>query len=401
MPSADAKDLLDFIDNAPMPLHWVGPDGTILWANQAELALLGYSRTEYVGRDVREFHVDTDVAEDILGRLGRGETLTEHASRLRCRDGSIKDVLISSNARWQGGEFVHSRCVTVDVTERRRAEETRALLAAVVAASDDAIVSKDLDGVIRTWNDAAERLFGYAAAEAIGKPIHIILPPELQEQERRILEHLRRGEPIDHFETVRLTKDGRRVEVSLTISPVRDADGRVIGASKIARDISERKHAEHALRASEERFRAIVESQAEMICRFRVDGTLLFVNTAYARAFGTTPEALSGGNFWKIISREDRARVREMLEGLTPEAPEVRIENRVQTARGERWMIWTNRALSFDSDGRVLEAQSAGIDITDRKRAEEALVRADRLKNEFLARPRVIRSRRCATPSRF
>lgn len=381
----DAAGLFDFIDKAPMPLHWVGPDGSILWANRAELELLGYAEHEYVGRNVAEFHVDAHVIADILDRLARGETLASCPSRLRCRDGTIKDVLISSNARFDDGEFVHSRCVTVDVTGRARAEETQALFAAIVAASDDAIVSKDLDGVVRSWNQAAERLFGYTAAEAIGRPITLIIPPELQAEEQQILAKLRRGEQISRFETVRVTKDGRRIEISLTISPVRDAEGRIIGASKIARDITERRRAEQALRASEERFRAIVESQTEMICRFRIDGTLLFVNGAYARVLGATPEALEHRNFWEFVAEADRAEVRRMLDGLTPESPQVRIENRLETARGERWTLWTNRALTFDDAGRVLEAQSAGIDITDRKRAEQALLEADRRKNEFLA----------------
>ena len=135
-----------------------------------------------------------------------------------------------------------------DVTERRRAEEAQARLAAIVESSDDAIVSKTLDGVIRSWNAGAERLFGYTAAEAVGRPITLIIPPERLDEERAILERLRRGERVEHFETVRVAKDGRRLDISLTVSPVRDGDGRVIGASKVARDITERKRAEEALR---------------------------------------------------------------------------------------------------------------------------------------------------------
>ena len=122
-----------------------------------------------------------------------------------------------------------------------------ALLAAIVASSDDAIVSKTLDGRIQSWNAGAERIFGYRADEMIGRPITLIIPPELHEEERQILEKLRRGERIDHFDTIRVTKDGRRIPISLTVSPVRDSRGTIVGASKIARDISERKRAEAAL----------------------------------------------------------------------------------------------------------------------------------------------------------
>ena len=118
---------------------------------------------------------------------------------------------------------------------------------------------------------------------------------------------------------------------------------------------------------------ALLDGQPEMVCRFRLDGTIVFVNAAYARARGTTPEAMVGHNFWDFIAESDRASVRSMLQRLTPELPEVRIENRFSTAEGERWTLWSNRGLKFDPDGGLLEAQSTGIDITERKRAEQAL----------------------------
>ncbi len=124
---------------------------------------------------------------------------------------------------------------------------------------------------------------------------------------------------------------------------------------------------------SEDHYRAIVESQAEMICRFRPDGTILFVNAAYARARGATPEALARMNFWEFIDETDRAEVRRQLDQLTAQTPEIRIENRFETAHGSRWMLWTNRGLAFDENGRALEVQSTGIDITERKLAEEKL----------------------------
>ena len=139
-----------------------------------------------------------------------------------------------------------------------------ALLAAIVDSSDDAIVSKTLEGRILSWNAAATRIFGYQPAEVIGKPITVIIPPELRGEEKRILEKLRRGEWIEHFDTIRVTKDGRRIPISLTVSPVRDATGKIVGASKIARDISERKCAEEALLESERRLTAEAEALATL-----------------------------------------------------------------------------------------------------------------------------------------
>ncbi len=135
-----------------------------------------------------------------------------------------------------------------------------ALLAAIVESSDDAIVSKTLEGRILSWNAGAARIFGYTAEEAIGQPITIIIPPELREEERRILEQVRHGKRVDHFDTTRVTKDGRQIAISLTVSPVRDSRGVIVGASKVARDITERKRSEEALRESERRLKASEEA---------------------------------------------------------------------------------------------------------------------------------------------
>jgi PAS domain S-box-containing protein len=231
-------ELEEFLEHAAEGLHMVGPDGTILWANDAELRMLGYSRDEYVGRKIGEFHVDEETISDFLVRLLRGETLCGRAARLRCKDGSVKFVAVSSNGMFRDGEFIHTRCFTRDVTLQRQAEEAQARLAAIVESSDDAIISKTLDGTITSWNAAAERMYGYGASETIGHSVLMIVPPELHGEEEAFLDRIRAGKRIEHYQTTRLAKSGRRVDVSLTISPVRDAGGRVIGASKIARDVS-------------------------------------------------------------------------------------------------------------------------------------------------------------------
>jgi PAS domain S-box-containing protein len=152
-----------------------------------------------------------------------------------------------------------------------------------------------------------------------------------------------------------------------------DTGGAFVGYVGSVIEVEERKEAEERLRESEARYRAVVESQAEMVSRFRLDGEILFANAAYAKTLGTTPEALLGKSFWDFVAQADREHVRAVLEQLTPEAPEIRIENRFEAHDGVRWTLWTNRALAFDAAGRVSEAQSTGIDITDRKRAEQAL----------------------------
>jgi PAS domain S-box-containing protein len=152
------------------------------------------------------------------------------------------------NASGDVVQFVGS---STDITERKRAEQATRLLAAIVESSHDAIVSKSLNGVITSWNKGAERLFGYSAEEAVGQNITLIIPPERRDEERMILEQLARGERVDHFETVRMRKDGSLLDVSLTISPMKDVSGRVVGASKLARDITEQKRAEEVLRQAQ------------------------------------------------------------------------------------------------------------------------------------------------------
>ncbi len=279
-------ELRDFVENATVGLHWVGADGTILWANRAELELLGYSQEEYVGRNIVEFHADRPVIDDIMRRLLSREEVRGYEARLRCKDGSVKHVLINSSGLWEGERFLHTRCFTHDVTDRKRGEEAQARLAAIVESSDDAIVSKTLDGVITSWNRGAERLFGWTAAEAVGRPITLIIPPERLDEEPRILEKLRRGGRVDHFETVRVAKDGRRLDISLTISPVRDASGRITGASKIARDVTARKRAEAAVREHARLLREVAAAGLTIHSAGTLDSVLRVIAEEARRVLG-------------------------------------------------------------------------------------------------------------------
>ncbi|MDX2114858.1 MAG: PAS domain-containing protein [Planctomycetota bacterium] len=179
---------------------------------------------------------------------------------------------------------------------------------------------------------------------------------------------------FDRVCRIRRESDGqwRTIQVSGRF----DEDGkRLIG---VVADVTERHAAEEALRASEARYRAIVESQAEMLCRFRTDGEILFVNGAYARAFSSTPEELTGKSFWPFIPEADHESIRQQLARLTPDSPRVVIENRLETAEGPQWSLWTNVALTFDENGNAVEVQSSGVDITERRRAELALAEAAR-----------------------
>jgi len=167
-------------------------------------------------------------------------------------DGSVKHIrTVGHPVLNASGDLVQFVGSSTDITDRKRAEQATLLLAAIVESSHDAIVSKRLNGVITSWNKGAERLFGYAAEEAVGQNIMLIIPPDRRDEERAIVERLMRGERVDHFETVRMRKDGSMLDVALTISPMKDAAGAIVGASKLARDITERKRAEAALRQAQ------------------------------------------------------------------------------------------------------------------------------------------------------
>ncbi|MDT4951933.1 MAG: hypothetical protein QOJ02_71, partial [Acidobacteriota bacterium] len=182
--------------------------------------------------------------------------------RIVLPDGEVRHIqALAHPVLSASGEIAEYVGTHVDVTEHKRAEEAQLRLAAIVASSDDAIISKTLEGIITSWNAGAQRTFGYAAEEAIGRPITILIPPDRLDEESQIIERLRRGESVRHFETVRLTKDGREINVSLAISPIKDAAAQIIGASKIARDITERKRAEAEQKRAAE---ALRQAQADL-----------------------------------------------------------------------------------------------------------------------------------------
>lgn len=181
------------------------------------------------------------------------------------------------------------------MTERKKAEETQLRLAAIVESSDDAIISKTLDGVIQTWNAGAQRIFGYISSETVGQPVTLLIPPERIDEEQEILARLNRGERIEHYETVRLTKEGRRIDVSLSVSPLKNPQGVIIGASKIVRDITDRKQAAQQLKAEEEKFRTLFESIDQGFCvielvfdanRQPIDYRFIEMNPAFERHTG-------------------------------------------------------------------------------------------------------------------
>ena len=225
-------------------------EGIITSWNRGAERLYGYTAAEIVGQPITRL-IPPDLADDfpmIMARLRRGEQIEHYETQRLAKDGTrIEVALTISPLRDRTGQIIGASKIARDITERRQAEAARTHLAAIVESADDAIISKTLEGIITSWNRGAERLYGYTAAEIVGQPITRLIPPDLADDFPMIMARLRRGEQIEHYETQRLAKDGTRIEVALTISPLRDRTGQIIGASKIARDITERRQAEAEL----------------------------------------------------------------------------------------------------------------------------------------------------------
>ena len=240
-------------------------DGKFLRANKKLGEILGYSPSELIKLKYKDVTHPADLSAEKaeLESVVAGETEQFASEKRYIRDdGSTVWVKRTVSAlRGADRRMKHFIFVVEDITERKEAEVARSRLAAIVESSDDAIVSKDLNGVITSWNTGAERIFEYSAEEAVGKSITMIIPADLQDEEKEILRRLRAGQRIEHFETVRVTKSGKKVDVSLTVSPVRDSRGVIVGASKIARDITERKEAELAQRELREQLEARVRER--------------------------------------------------------------------------------------------------------------------------------------------
>jgi len=263
-PNAQASNLLAaIVDSSDDIIISKNLDGIITSWNNTARRVFGYSPEEAIGAHITLIIPKDRLPEEdtIISRVRRGERI-EHFDTVRQRkDGTLIDISLTiSPVRDSSGRIVGASKVAREITDRKRAERSTALLAAIVDSSDDAIVSKTLDGIITSWNKSAERIFGYLPEEAVGKHITLIIPRDRWNEESRIIARICRGDRVDHFQTLRRRKDGSLVDVSLTISPVKDSAGNIIGASKVARDITAQVRAAEALRCREEEFRRLSQS---------------------------------------------------------------------------------------------------------------------------------------------
>ena len=370
--------------------------GRVTYMNPVAESLTGWPQQEAAGRHLDEVFriVNEDtrqpVANPALKALGEGIVvgLANHTVLIR-KDGG--ECPIDDSAAPIRDEHGHvSGCVLIfrDITGQRRQERDKArqlqtarLLASIVESSDDAIVSKSLDGVIQTWNAGAERIFGYTAAQATGKHISLIIPPERIAEEDTIVASLRAGNRVEHFETERVAADGRRILVSLTISPIRDDAGIVIGASKIARDVTRQREAalreRHLLAeaaAANAKFHAFFEQGLIFAGIMDAGGTILETNRLSAEGCGYAREQIVGKPFWEgpwwapsaALAGQIRAAIMQAAAGKI-----FRGEMPYYVADGSQRIADLTIQPIEDAAGDVLLLSSTAADITDRKRAED------------------------------
>jgi PAS domain S-box-containing protein len=276
------------------------------------------------------------------------------------------------------GRIVRLRGTVQDITERKQAEEARFRHAVIVESSDDAIISKDLEGVILTWNRGAQCLFGFTDAEAVGRPITMIVPEELYEEEKEVLRRVRSGQHIQHFETVRLAKDGRRLDVSLTISPLRDWTGKTVGVCKIARDITLSKLAEASLRESEERFRLVTNTAPVMIWMAGPDKLCTYFNYPWLKFTGRSIQAELGNGWAEGVHPEDLERCLDTYTKAFDQRVRFEMEYRLRRHDGEYRWFFDLGVPRWNADGSFAGYIGSCIDVTERKRAEEALSSVNR-----------------------
>jgi PAS domain S-box-containing protein len=321
---------------------------------------------------------DSGACAIVESLLGDGYHVSEAESRTRDAGGGEKYFSNSMTGVVIDGRLHRLWGTQRDISDRKRADRAQAYLAAIVDSADDAIISKNLDGIIQSCNAAAERMFGYTAAELIGRPVRLLIPPDRQSEEDDILMRLRRGERIDHFETVRLRKDGRTIHVALTVSPVRDPSGTIIGASKIARDITAQKRAAEELAAQHAWFRITLASIGDAVIASDPEGNVTFVNATAEHLTGW-PESEALGRPLHDVFKIVNERTRQPVEN--PAALVKRLGRVVALANhtillgrnGAERPIADSAAPIRDADDRMLGVVLVFRDVTDERQSEDAL----------------------------
>lgn len=373
-------ELEDFFENSAVGLHIVSRDGIIQRANRAELQLLGYAAEEYIGRHITEFHADRPVIDDILHRLANGEKLDRYAARLRAKDGSIRHVLITSNSRFEDGQFVSTRCFTIDVTGQWEAEAARReiddRLAATYEAATVGIAEVDEDGRFVRVNDALCSILGRSREELLSSGLLDTTHPDDHAAEVEHYERQIRGELASYvIEKRAIRPDGSVIHLDVSSSSVRDENGRFRYGVRVVQDMTERKRMQDEIQANERHLRALLEALPAAIYTTDAQGNVTFYNQASVELAGRTP--VIGSDQWCVTWKLLWPDGRPMPHDQCPMAIALR-ENRpvrggeaiAERPDGGRIPFLAYPTPLRDREGKLVGAINMLVDITERKEAE-------------------------------
>ncbi len=402
---AQAKGLLQNVFNqAAVGIARLDTNGRLLMVNPGLCDMLGYTSEELLALDLIQLMHSDDFAalvEELPQLLAGKVTVHRTEKHFLGRGGRVVwghlTLSVERKAISTPDQFFIA--VIQDITERKKSEGEVYKLASIIRSSDDAIISKDFDSTILSWNEGAERIFGFTAEEAVGQPIAILFPPELLYQETEILNKIKQGERIKSFETTRLRKDGKPIPISLTVSPIKDSNGELIGISKIARDITKRKQIEKALLESEQGLRTLADSIPQLACMAHPDGHIFWYNQRWYEYSGTTPKEVEGWGWQALHDAEILPKVIERWKYSIATGELFEMEFPLRGRDGKfRWFL-TRLIPLRDSQGKILRWFGTSTDIDELRKireerqqmleretyAREQAEAATRAKDEFLA----------------
>lgn len=374
--------------NSPFPIALIEPDGTYTFVNDSFIRLFGYDLADFrTGRewfrlifpDQADRHRAVALWKADQAQSPNGQVISRTFS-VRCGDGSMKEVVFRPITMTDGNLCV----ICEDITERIRAERTQQLLASIVGSTSDAVIAKSLEGTVISWNQAAEQLYGYTKSEMIGQPISRIIPAERREEMDRISGIIAQGDSVDNMDTQRVRKDGKVIDVSVTISPIKDMNGGVIGASTIARDITAHK-AEARLRENEQQYRSLVDNISVGIYRSTGDPTGRFVwgNSSLVRILGyPTFEELKDVGISDIFVEHDGRK--KLLEDLRKDGFVKNRELALHRPDGGIVTVLVTALARFDQHGELSCINGIVEDITRQRTAEMRMQIADRQMHDIL-----------------
>jgi PAS domain S-box-containing protein len=378
----EAGDLLlrltEIVNSAPDAIISTDRDSIIVTWNAAATRLFGYRSAEIAGVSglllvPPSLHGEIrDLEERVLG----GETIENLHTQMLLRGGGRINVAVTmSPIHDASGSVIGMIKSARDLRGERQIEDAHLRLIAIVDSTSDAIISQDLNGMITTWNRAAERIFGYSAEEIVGRSSMTLIPPESQREELDVIRRILEGEPVEHFETQRLRKGGEQIDVAITVSPIRNSSGSIAGASQIARDISERRRTEE----TRMRLAAIVESSDDAIIGKDLDGIITSWNSGAKQIFGYEADEIVGHSVMRLIPRELHSEEPMILARLRAGQRVEHYESKRRRKNGELIDVSLTISPIKDSRGNVIGASKIARDITERKRAEAALIEKEKL----------------------